>query len=95
MMILSSSSLLSSMLLLLSASPSLLSGIKLKAEYHEPLIMRKVQIIFTAGEFIASHSSNYWEEGGIKESSQKEIEEHDEPLEYLVRELESIDVLRR
>jgi hypothetical protein len=55
----------------------------------------KVQIIFIAGEFIASHPTDYWEEGSIMESSQKEIQEHDEPIQFLLRELESITVLHR
>jgi hypothetical protein len=53
------------------------------------------QWFLIAGEFIASHPTDYWEEGSIMESSQKEIKEHDEPIEYLLRELESNDMLRR
>lgn len=51
------------------------------------------QFLSGFGEFIASHPTDYWEEGGVMESSQKEIQEHDEPVGYLLRELESIDML--
>jgi hypothetical protein len=54
-----------------------------------------VPIILFVGEFIASHPTNYWEEGSIMEPSQKEIKEHDEPIANLLRELESIDMLHR
>jgi hypothetical protein len=54
-----------------------------------------VTSIIIAGEFIASYSGKSWEEDSIMESTQKEIQEDDEPLEYLLRELKSINMLHR
>ncbi|GFG37168.1 hypothetical protein Cfor_00417 [Coptotermes formosanus] len=51
------------------------------------------QFLSGFGEFIASYSGKSWEEDSIMESTQKEIQEDDEPLEYLLRELKSINML--
>jgi hypothetical protein len=48
-----------------------------------------------AGEFIASYSGSSWEEDIDMDSTQKEIEEDDEPLQYLLRELKSFNMLHR
>jgi hypothetical protein len=48
-----------------------------------------------AGEFIASYSGSSWEENIDMDSIQKEIEEDDEPLYYLLKEMKSIDMLHR
>jgi hypothetical protein len=47
-----------------------------------------------AGEFIASYSGSSWENIDM-DSTQKEIQEDDEPLYYLLKEMKSIDMLHR
>ncbi|KDR22840.1 EF-hand calcium-binding domain-containing protein 4A-like [Zootermopsis nevadensis] len=51
------------------------------------------QFLSGFGEFVASHSRNSWEEDSVMESSQKEVQDSDGPVQYLLRELESINVL--
>jgi hypothetical protein len=48
-----------------------------------------------AGEFIATYSGSSWEENIDMDSTQKEIQEDDEPLYYLLNEMKSIDMLHR
>lgn len=48
-----------------------------------------------AGEFIASYSGSSWEEDSVMDSTQKEIQEDEEPLEYILRELKSMNMLHR
>jgi len=48
-----------------------------------------------AGEFIASNSGSTWEEDIDMDSTQKEIQEDDEPLQYILRELKSFNMLHR
>jgi hypothetical protein len=48
-----------------------------------------------AGEFIASYSGRSWEEDIDMDSTQKEIQEDDEPLHYLLRELKSFNMIHR
>ncbi|XP_069682768.1 EF-hand calcium-binding domain-containing protein 4A-like isoform X2 [Periplaneta americana] len=51
------------------------------------------QFLSGFGEFIASHSNNAWEEDNVMESTSKDLQEDDDPMQFLLQELESINVL--